>query len=132
VTARVLVGAVALVALAWLGVMERDLVLQERGAGALRPGSSAADLARAETDLERARLLNPDPAPDVNLALLHRARGEPARALAAIEAVVRREPDNLMAWATLAVLARGEDHAAVARADAARLRLDPLNARRSR
>ena len=127
--ARGCLAVVAVVVLGWLAVMERDLRLQERGAEALRPGSTPARLARAETDLRRARLLNPDTAPDVNLALAQRARGEPARALAAIERVVRREPDNLMAWATLALLARGHDEAAVERAAAARRRLDPLNAR---
>jgi len=60
---------------------------------------------------------------------VQRARGEPAQALAMIERVVRREPDNLMAWATLALLARGHGQAALERAAAARRRLDPLNAR---
>jgi hypothetical protein len=128
--ARVGLAVVAVLVLAWLGVMERDLRLRERGVAALRPGSSAAALAGAERDLRRSRLLNPDTAPDVDLALLHRARGDAAGALRAIEDVVRREPDNLGAWATLGLLARGLDDAAVARAAAARRRLDPINARR--
>jgi tetratricopeptide (TPR) repeat protein len=124
------VAGVALLVVAWLGVMERDWRLQQRGVEALQPGSSAADLARAETDLRRAGLLNPDTAPDVNLALVHQARGEPARALALIGDVVEREPDNLTAWATLALLARsGGDAEAAERAFEARRRLDPLNAR---
>jgi hypothetical protein len=128
--ARAGLAVVAVLVLAWLAVMERDLRLRESGVDALRPGASAAQLAAAERDLERARLLNPDSAPDVSLALLQRARGEPERALRAIEAVVRREPDNLRAWATLELLARGRDAAAVERAVAARRRLDPVNARR--
>ena len=40
--ARVSVALVALVLLAWLGVMERDARLQARGAAALRPGSPRA------------------------------------------------------------------------------------------
>ncbi len=126
--ARVGVAAFAVLVLGWLAVMERDLRLQRDGAAALRPGASAAQLAEAESDLERARLLNPDPAPDVSLALLYRARGEEARALAAIEDVVRREPDNLSAWATLAVLGR-DDAAVRARFEAALRRLDPVSAR---
>jgi hypothetical protein len=128
--ARAGLAVVAVLVLAWLAVMERDLRLRESGVDALRPGASAAQLAAAERDLERARLLNPDSAPDVSLALLQRARGEPEHALRAIEAVVRREPDNLRAWATLELLARGRDAAAVERAVAARRRLDPVNARR--
>jgi hypothetical protein len=127
---RVVLAVVAVLVIAWLGVMERDLRLRERGVDALRPGASAAELEAAERDLRRARLLNPDTAPDVSLALLWRARGDPARAQRAIEEVVRREPDNLGAWATLELLATGRDEAAVERAAAARRRLDPLNARR--
>jgi hypothetical protein len=125
---RIAVAAVAVLVLAWLAVMERDWRLQEDGAAALQPGSTPAQLARAEDDLKASRLLNPDPAPDMNLALLASARRQPERALAGIEDVVRREPDNLSAWAILAVLSR-DDAAARARAFAARRRLDPLNAR---
>jgi hypothetical protein len=126
--ARAGLGAVAVVVLAWLALMERDLWLQRAGDDALKPGASAAQLAAAESDFERARFLNPDPAPDVSLALLHQARGDEARALAAIDAVVADEPDNLMAWATFAVLGR-DDPARRARFQAALRRLDPLNAR---
>jgi hypothetical protein len=122
---RVALAAVAVLVLAWLGVMERDLRLQERGVAALEAG----ELDRAERDLRHARFLNPDPAPDVSLALVHQARGDQPRAQAAAEAVVREEPDNLLAWATLALLARGVDDAAAERAARARERLDPLNAR---
>jgi tetratricopeptide (TPR) repeat protein len=126
--ARAGLVAVAVLVLGWLAVMERDLRLQRDGVAALRPGASPARLAGAERDLERARLLNPDPAPDVSLALLYRARGEEARALAAIEDVVRREPDNLTAWATLGLLGRDDD-ALRARFEAALRRIDPVNAR---
>jgi hypothetical protein len=129
--ARVCVALVALAALAWLGVMERDARLAKRGAAAVRPGASADQLARAEQDLRRARLLNPDTRPEVDLALLQRARDEQRQATATIDGVVRSEPDNLVAWGVLAVLAR-DDPGATARALAARERLDPLNARRAR
>jgi len=127
--ARIGVALLAVLVLGWLAVMERDRRLAERGAQALRPGSSAAALAQAEADLRGARLLNPDTRPDIDLALLQRARGDVRGASARIAAVVRREPDNLVAWAVVAVLARGNDPEAFARAQAARRRLDPLNAR---
>ena len=86
---RIAVAAVAVLVLAWLALMERDWRLQEDGAAALRPGSTPAQLARAEDDLKASRLLNPDPAPDMNLALLASARRQPERALGGIEDVVR-------------------------------------------
>jgi hypothetical protein len=130
--ARVCVAAVAVVVLGWLAVMERDTRLEASGSAAVRPGATAAELTRAESDLRSARLLNADTQPDVDRALLYRARGDTDRALATIEDVVRREPDNLIAWGVLSVLARGHDPAATARALAARERLDPLDARRAR
>jgi hypothetical protein len=132
VVARVCVVAVALAVLAWLAVLERDTRLLASGVAALEPGAGADALARGESDLRAARLLNPDTAPDYYRALVLRARGDADGAQAAIEDVLRREPDNLRAWATLALLANERDEAAVRRAHAARLRLDPLNARAAR
>ena len=128
--ARVCVAVVAVVVIAWLGVMERDTRLLASGVEAVKPGSGAAELARAESDLRAARLLNADTAPDVNRALLHRARGEEERAAATLEDVLAREPDNLVAWAVLGLLARGRAEATVRRAEAAQRRLDPVNASR--
>ena len=130
--ARVCVAVIALAVLAWLGIMERDVRLEARGAAAVRPGAPPERLDAAETDLRRARLLNPDAQPDIDLALLYRARGEAERASATIEDVVRREPDNRVAWGVVAVLARGRDAAASDRAIAALRRLDPFNAPRAR
>jgi cytochrome c-type biogenesis protein CcmH/NrfG len=131
VLARACVAVIALAVLAWLGIMERNVRLEARGAAAVRPGAPVDGLEAAETDLRRARLLNPDAQPDIDLALVYRARGEAARASAAIEDVVRREPDNRVAWGVAFVLARGRDQEASARALAALRRLDPLNARRA-
>ena len=56
--------AVAVVVLAWLGLMERSARLQASGVDAL----ARQDLARAEADFRGARLLNPDSAPDLSRA----------------------------------------------------------------
>jgi tetratricopeptide (TPR) repeat protein len=128
--ARVVVAVIAVLVIGWLGAMERDTRLLAGGVEALRPGSGPAELAAAESDLRAARLLNADTAPDVNRALLYRARGEEERASALLQDVLAREPDNLVAWAVLGLLARGRDAEAVRRARAAQQRLDPLNARR--
>ena len=130
--ARVSVAVVALAVLGWLAVLERDTRLQAAGVAALEPEAGAGALARGESDLRAARLLNPATEPDYYRALVLRARGDAEGARATIEDVLRREPDNLRAWATLALLAPGRDDAAVRRAREARLRLDPLNARADR
>jgi hypothetical protein len=127
VAARIAVAVVAAAVLAWLGVMERDARLQARGIDALRGNR---DLAAAESDLRAARTLNPDTTPDINRALVHQARGDVRGAGAIIDDVLRREPDNLLAWGIRYVLARGTDPAAARRALAAQRRLDPLSARR--
>ena len=125
--ARACVALLAVAVLAWLALMERDAHLAARGAEALRPGTPPSALPRAERDLRRAGLFNPDAEPDVNLALVQRVRGDADAASATIEGVVRSEPDNLVAWAVLGVLARGNDPASYERALAERRRLDPLN-----
>ena len=83
-------------------------------------------LARAETDLRRANLLNPATEPDLNRALVRRARGRNEASVALLEDVLRREPDNLTAWRVLMLLSPD----AAGRALAAQRRLDPVNARR--
>ena len=122
--ARGAVALVALLMLAWLGVMERDARLQASGAAAASP---PPDFARADADLRAARLLNPDTAPDTALAVLYNGAGRRREAAALLEDVVRREPDNLTAWGLLLLVARDDDPAAVKRALAARRRLDPLS-----
>lgn len=130
--ARILLGVVAVVVLAWLGVLERDTRLQARGAAAGRPGAAAAALDRAAGDLRAASRLNPDTVPDIALATVYRRQGENARAKATLEDVLRREPDNLTAWGVLFTFTARDDPATARRALAARRRLDPLRARRSR
>ena len=125
---RIAVVAVAIVALAWLGVMERDRRLEARGnatAGALH---TPADVAAAESDLRAARFLNPDVRPDLERALVLSYAGRAREAIALVEDVVRRESENRAAWGGLLALAGGSDPAAAARARAALRRLDPLNA----
>jgi hypothetical protein len=130
VAPRIATVFVALIVLAWLGVMERDRRLQARGmttAGNLR---TAADVARAEADLRAARLLNPDTMPDISRALVYRFADRSEDAIALVEDVLSREPDNRAAWGGLLALTRDRDPVAAERARAALQRLDPVNARR--
>jgi hypothetical protein len=121
---RIVIGVVAVLALAWLAVMERDIRLRSQ---AVRMAASG-HLSRAHADLSRARLLSPDTTPAVVWALIQAGNGDRSGAIRSLEDVVRGEPDNLMAWGDLLLLARGYDAAATRRGLAAVRRLDPLTA----
>jgi hypothetical protein len=116
--ARVSLALVAVAILAWLAVMERDEHLLSRGVET-----------RSVADLRDATLLNPDTGPDLSRALLYRARNRRDDAVALLEGVLRREPDNLTAWGLLYLFSRDADPAVARRALAARRRLDPVSAR---
>lgn len=128
--ARVVVGVVAVLLIAWLGVMERDERLLQRGVQTAAHARDAADAARAERALRDARLLNPDSAPDTGRAVLYIGTSRNRQALDLIDELVRREPDNLTAWALLFEVSRGADPAGEQRALAQRRRLDPVSSRR--
>jgi hypothetical protein len=131
--ARVCVGLAAVVVLAWLGVMEYDARTLKRGvdnAGEmLTSGSTPAGFRSAEADFRDARLLSPDTTPDLHRAVLYRIHNRERQAVALLEDVVRREPDNVAAWNVLYALVREGDPAAARRALAARRRLDPISFR---
>ena len=125
--ARLAVAVIALGAIGWLAVMERDARLYERGIAA---GGSLDDpdtIARAEADLEGARLLSPDRTPDVGRALVLSTAARAPEARALLEDVVRSEPDNLSAWTALGWVNDGADPALERRVTAEMRRLDPLN-----
>jgi len=129
IAARMLVIVVAVAVLAWLAVMERDARKQASGVAAAQRLDVPGNAERAERAFRDARLLTPDTAPDVSRAVVLRATERQDAAVALLEDVVRREPDNLTAWGVLATLARDHDPDAAARALEARRRLDQLNAR---
>ncbi|MEA2136560.1 MAG: hypothetical protein QOC68_4469 [Solirubrobacteraceae bacterium] len=128
--ARVAVAVVAVTAIAWLAVLERDVRLQARGVEASDHLVVPGNAARAEAAFRDARLLNPDTTPDLGRAFVYQAIGRRPAAAALLADVVRREPDNLVAWGVLYSLTRASDPATARRALAARSRLDPLSARR--
>jgi hypothetical protein len=121
---RIGLAVVALVVLAWLGVLERDTRLQSQAAAASRAG----DTATAEHKLRQARLLNPDTQPDVTRAVILASHGLYGPAIRVLDGVVAREPQNLVAWANLLFVAKGHDPARFRRALASARRLDPLGA----
>jgi hypothetical protein len=127
VAGRLVLAAVAVVALAWLALNLRELGLSERGERlAALPEPTSAQVAEAEEALEDARFLNPDTRPLlVQGALLARQGGSRAReGIALLERAARREPDNLLVWGVLADATRDLDPA---RSRAARVRARELS-----
>jgi cytochrome c-type biogenesis protein CcmH/NrfG len=124
VLARAAVAAVALLALAYLAVGLRNVVLAERGERlAELQDPTAAQVDEAEDLLERARLLDPDTRPLLVEGRLLAARGDDeGRAL--LEQAVEREPDNVLAWSVLALAMHGVDQA---RSREARARMRELS-----
>jgi predicted Zn-dependent protease len=124
VLGRVALAALALVALAYLTIGLRNVVLAERGERlAALLGPTAAQVDEAERLLERARMLDPDTRPLLVEGRLLAAQGRPeGRAL--LERAVEREPDNVVAWSVLAEATRA---AAPARSQAALARMRELS-----
>jgi predicted Zn-dependent protease len=124
VLGRVALAAIALLALAYLAVGLRNVVLAERGERfAALENPTAAQVEEAEDLLERARLLDPDTRPLLVEGALLAAQGrDEGRAL--LERAVEREPDNVLAWSVLAHATREADPA---RSRAARARMRELS-----
>jgi predicted Zn-dependent protease len=124
---RVLVAVIAVAALAWLGVSLRGFDRFERGERlALAPDAMPAQVDDAARLLEDARFLNPDTRPLLakGALLVARGGGRVPEGLALLEEAVRREPDNVVAWAVLASATR---HLDPGRSRAARARADELS-----
>jgi predicted Zn-dependent protease len=115
------VAVVAVVVLAWLGISERSVRLQASGVAA----TARHNFDRAERDFRAARLLNPDAAPDLGRAFVYAASSRQAQAVALLDDVLRREPDNRAAWGVLEQITRQNDPGTARRAQAALRRLDP-------
>jgi len=131
VLARIAVVVIAIGAIGWLAVLERDARLYDRGIAAGGRLDNPRTIARAESDLENARLLTPDRTPDVGRALILWTAGRAAAARGVLENVVASEPDNLSAWTALGWVNAGADRALERRVAAENRRLDPLNEGRS-
>ena len=104
---------VSVAAVAWLGLWLHSARLEARAIVLASPvagrAPSPARLAEARDLLARARAHNADTRPIVLEAQLAVFSRRPADAIPLLEDVVRREPDNLLAWRLLAQVARGRD-----------------------
>jgi predicted Zn-dependent protease len=130
VAARIGVGLIAALVLAWLGIAERNVRLEAEGVAAAGNLRVPGNFARAEADLRAARFLNPDPGPDLNRAILYQGAGRRSAAEAVLRDVLRGEPDNVLAWGLLYGASGDPDSATAREALAALRRLDPVSARR--
>jgi predicted Zn-dependent protease len=125
--ARVLLIVIAVVALAWLGVSLRGYDQYEHGERlAFAPDAGKTQVDEAARLLEDARFLNPDTRPLLTKGALLVARGgtRAPEGVALLEEAVRREPDNVVAWAVLASTTRRLDPE---RSREARARADELS-----
>jgi hypothetical protein len=128
VIARLAVAAAALMIVFWLGSMERDTRLQSDAQQAALHGHVEV----AQSRLRSARFLNLDTEPDFLRAILYYGAGDGRRALALINSILAREPDNLPAWAQLRAMTRKSDPPTAAHALAEMRRLDPLDVKARR
>ena len=124
--ARVGLAAVAVLALAYLSIGLRSVVLTERAQEiAALPNPSPAQVDEAERLFERARLLDPDTRPLLLEGALLAGAGSRAEGRLLVERAVEREPDNVLAWGVLAEVTREVDPARSRAADARRRELSP-------
>jgi hypothetical protein len=128
---RVALALIAIVLIAWFAVLVRNQVIGQAATGRIVDASSmsTSEWRSAMDDLRRAELLDPSTTWRVGRAnyLVLRDRRE---ALEVATSVVRREPDNLAAWAVVLKASEGLDpeRAAHARREIRRLN-PPLSSR---
>jgi len=101
VIARVLLAVAALAAAAWVGASLRSAQLEAQAGEALG-GSDPGRVAKAADLFERARKWAPYQAPVASEIPLLYSTGRQRRAIQLTDDLVRREPENPIAWSVLA------------------------------
>jgi predicted Zn-dependent protease len=128
VVARISLLVIAVLALAWLGVLLRDQNVGQAASQRLahNPRLAPAEVAREMKRLEDAELLNPDSSWQLSRGKHWLARKRPRRAVRVVESLLRSEPDNIDGWFIVYVATRPSDPRRAARARAEIKRLNPL------
>ena len=129
---RTAVLIVAVLAVAWLGARYLDARTIERVEGVLtQRDATRGQLEAARTDIRGTGDLDPGTGAErlSYLAAVELRLRRPEAALAALEGVVRREPDAAEPWLLIFQLTRRSDPRRSAQARAELLRLDPLISR---
>lgn len=129
--ARLLLVALSILALAWIGVLLRD---QEVGKATLDRLVTQRDLApagyaREMQRFEAAELLNPDSTWRLYEGI-YSVNVSRSRAAEVLEELLQDEPDNVEGWTALMLITNDFDENRSAEARAAIRRLDPLGEHR--
>jgi predicted Zn-dependent protease len=132
--ARIAVFALAMIAVAWLGLSYRNSRLEhDAQLVAVQKAPPRAQIDRALSDLRSAEALNPDHSTgDATRVALHVRAGRLDLARADLERLVDREPENAEAWVLLASLTQRSDPARSAQARARLRQLNPYETTRAR
>ena len=128
---RALLALVAVLVLAWVGVLLRNYETGKDAAVRAFFGPKLSQPERAR-DLERlhdAQLLDPNAYWKIARANYQILNGSERGAARAAEQLVRDEPQNIFAWGTLLQATRRSDPARAAEAAAKIRRLNPLGSR---
>lgn len=131
-TSRVVLVAVALVCLLALGWWSRAAALEHQAQRVSDDPFRVTDpvqAAEAERRLERAGQLNPDRRPDLVRGVLLLRAERPREAIPVLEELARDEPENVEAWAFLAVAAATIDPTLARSARSRVAQLNPLSVR---
>jgi hypothetical protein len=127
VLARAALVAAALAVCLWLGAGWRSShLVADAERTSPRAQIDPAELERRRDMLDDARLLNPDPTPDIREAQLLVIADHDREAVRVIRDVVEREPENYEAWLGLRQAAFRVDPPLSRRATREALRLNPL------
>ena len=115
---RIALAVVALAAAAWLGIQAVGAHASAQLTDiAFAPGKiSGPEQQHAASLLDQAERLNPDTRPELFRGVLRLRANDVAGAERIFEAVTKKEPENLEAWALIARTATGYDPELAARA----------------
>jgi hypothetical protein len=129
--ARALLALIAVLVLAWVGVLLRNYELGKDAAvrGFFGPKLSQAERQRDLDRLEDAQLLDPNAYWKIARANYQILDGDPRAAARSAERLVVDEPTNVFAWGTLLQATRRSDPDRAAQAAAEIRRLNPLGSR---
>ena len=129
-----MLAAVAVAAIAWFSVTLRNETTLDRVQDlSLSRAPTPDEIEAALEDAKDAEFLNPDWAePEGLRATLNIRRRHDRAAYDSLREIVRREPENLQAWALLSLVSRRLDPPLAERAARRVRELDPVNARRHR
>jgi predicted Zn-dependent protease len=115
--ARWICAAVSLLVCAWFALGARQAIDTSRAMAIADRGNTATAAEEREVSslVHDARALNPDQQPLITLGQVEIEHGDDASAVRVLEPITRSEPQNALAWQTLATAA-GDNPALLSKA----------------